>query len=118
MTNAFKEVFSQGYKKVIIIGSDCFSLSSQYINDAFANLENHDFVIGPSEDGGYYLLGMKDMSVDLFSNMEWSVTEVFKKTMNRMSSKTVFFLPCLNDIDTEEDLSKEPELYYRVINGI
>ena len=59
MQNAFSLLFSKGYKKVLIIGSDLYDLEANLVNNAYKNLNEHDVVIGPAEDGGYYLLGMK-----------------------------------------------------------
>ncbi|MEX0288481.1 MAG: TIGR04282 family arsenosugar biosynthesis glycosyltransferase, partial [Flavobacteriaceae bacterium] len=58
MANAFEEGFNSGFKKIVIIGSDMYDLSQEELEEAFSKLENHDFVVGPAEDGGYYLLGM------------------------------------------------------------
>ncbi len=115
MKNAFQLVFERNYKKVIIIGSDCYSLSSETLEKAFYSLQNHDFTIGPSEDGGYYLLGMKKLAPELFSDIEWSNEAVFQKTLDKIGDRSVHILETLNDIDTLEDLKKEPELYNQVI---
>lgn len=115
MSNAFGFAFAQGHSKVIIIGSDCYQLDEGILEDAFSSLDAFEYVIGPSEDGGYYLLGMKSREIDLFSEMEWSVRTVFEKTMDRLQNKRVKILPELNDIDTLEDLKKEDELYQYII---
>ena len=62
MNNAFKKGFEIGYQKIIIIGSDLPDLNSDLIKNAFTKLTLYDYVIGPSEDGGYYLLGMKKLN--------------------------------------------------------
>ena len=59
MQNAFQHIFDLGYKNCVIIGSDLFDLRTSHINEAFNKLEANDVVLGPAEDGGYYLLGMK-----------------------------------------------------------
>jgi rSAM/selenodomain-associated transferase 1 len=66
MQQAFENVFSIGYEKVVIIGSDCYELTSVIINTAFDVLDQHDLVIGPAHDEGYYLLGMKKLHPLLF----------------------------------------------------
>ncbi len=107
MANAFQEVLNGGYKKVVIIGSDCYELTTGLIVEAFEMLESVDIVIGPAKDGGYYLLGMKAPFKDLFSNMEWSVATVFGTTMQRVRNTqcSVEVLTILNDVDTEEDIN-------------
>jgi hypothetical protein len=116
MSNAFDFVFDRGHARVLIIGSDCYQLEEDILEEAFESLVNHDFVIGPSEDGGYYLLGMKCRDIDLFGNMEWSVESVYENTLSRLNGEKVKVLPQLNDIDTLEDLKKEDELYQYILS--
>ncbi len=115
MSNAFEYVFAEGYKKAVIIGSDCFSLKREILEEAFDGLDQNDFVIGPSEDGGYYLLGMTQNHPDIFKNIAWSSEEVLAKTLKKLKGHKVKKLGSLNDIDTLEDLQKEPDLYNMVI---
>jgi rSAM/selenodomain-associated transferase 1 len=106
MSSAFESAFNGGYHKVVIIGSDCFGLSHQHIEKAFQALDEHDGVIGPSKDGGYYLLGMNRNFPQLFNDIEWSTPEVFDKTIEHFRNHGLSFsiLDVLNDIDTIEDL--------------
>jgi rSAM/selenodomain-associated transferase 1/rSAM/selenodomain-associated transferase 2 len=106
MKNAFGKVFSTGADKVIIIGSDIPDLSTEIINKAFAYLDSSDVVIGPSKDGGFYLLGMKKMYAGLFGGIEYSTAKVFSETLARIKELKLScqLLPELQDIDTEEDL--------------
>lgn len=104
MCNAFKSGFQKGYKKIIIIGSDIYDLNSEIIEEAFAELENSDFVIGPAADGGYYLLGMKSISKEIFINKNWGTNTVLKDTLNNLRDKKVKLLQIKNDIDVYEDL--------------
>lgn len=106
MKNSFKRSFIGGYKKVIIIGTDCPGIDKSILTKAFAKLNHFDIVIGPARDGGYYLLGMKRNYPFLFQDIEWSTDVVLKQTMdlcdkNRLS---YFLLPELIDIDEEKDL--------------
>ncbi len=107
MANAFTEVFKTGCSKVIIIGSDCYDLTTDLINEAFLRLEKNDIVIGPAKDGGYYLLGMNAPFKNLFQNIEWSTSTVLKKTIEKIEQNkySVLNLPMLTDIDTEQDIS-------------
>src|SRR5687768_12779189 len=72
MHNAFGTAFASGYEKVVIVGSDCPDLTGELIDEAFDALDHHDVVLGPAEDGGYYLLGIKKMYPDIFQNKTWS----------------------------------------------
>ena len=107
MANAFAHIFEK-HEKVCIIGSDCPTLSPTILQEAFQALENKDCVIGPSTDGGYYLLGIsKNVSdyASLFENMAWSTESVLSETIKRISDKgkSIYFLPELTDIDEEKD---------------
>ncbi|TVQ67296.1 MAG: glycosyltransferase [Balneolaceae bacterium] len=108
MRNAFKTVFEEGYTKAVIIGSDCPYLTSVLIENAFTALEKHTLVVGPALDGGYYLLGMKQLHEELFRDMPWSTRGVLKATLKRAerSGYSVALLPELGDIDTKEDLER------------
>lgn len=107
MKNAFIKAFSRGYQKVVIIGSDCYDLSTEILNNAFEKLNSSDVVLGPATDGGYYLLGMKQLHKSFFTNKEWSTNNVLVDTLIDIKNEklTYALLPTLNDIDTEEDLT-------------
>lgn len=104
MNNAFMDVFNNEYEKVMIVGSDLFDLTPQIIEDAFRQLQTHDIVIGPSEDGGYYLLGMKTLHSGIFQDKEWGSDTVLAETLECCKHLKTAKLPELNDIDTYEDL--------------
>ncbi|MBL4663706.1 MAG: TIGR04282 family arsenosugar biosynthesis glycosyltransferase [Flavobacteriaceae bacterium] len=104
MQYAFEEGFKDGYEQIIIIGSDLFDLSQQDIETAFASLKNNDYVIGPAEDGGYYLLGMKHMKEALFQNKNWGTSSVLKDTLTNLEQESLHLLPQRNDIDYYEDI--------------
>ena len=107
MKAAFATAFEHS-QKAIIIGSDCASLNAEIVADAFAKLDDHDFVIGPAMDGGYYLLGMRSFEPAVFDDMEWSTESVFSDTVKTIEGlgKTYGLLPELSDIDFEEDWEK------------
>jgi len=106
MSVAFQKAFEDGYEKVVIIGSDCADITSRHIKDAFHALNTKDAVIGPSKDGGYYLLGIRKYTPDIFSGISWSTQEVFEQTVSRFEHLGLSYsvLDVLNDIDTIEDL--------------
>lgn len=105
MLHAFDTLFQQGYQKIIIIGTDCFELSSFILLDAFTALDEKEVVIGPSEDGGYYLLGMRQFFPFLFEEKAWSTDSVYSSTVQQLVIQNIRYeiLPILNDIDTEDD---------------
>jgi len=115
MVNAFSELFGLGYKNIIIIGSDLLELNSEDISYAFDTLKCHDIVIGPSKDGGYYLLGMKRIHENIFKNKAWGTKTILKDTLKDLQNNDIELLKELNDIDTFEDLVlyKELEQFYR-----
>ena len=108
MKNAFQQVFEEGVERAVIIGSDCPSLNKKIVKNAFDRLKEKDLVIGPSEDGGYYLLGMNRYYETLFEDIEWSTESVLESTLQKAESNRlkVFQLPILNDIDNLEDLKR------------
>ena len=109
MESAFREAFATGAKKALIIGSDCPDLSGAILQQAFDALDHADFVIGPTPDGGYYLLGMKQLESSVFQEIEWSTETVRSKTLGKIHAAgfTCAELPVLSDVDTEEDLPAE-----------
>lgn len=106
MLNAFKTIKKENATKAIIVGTDLPDISSDILNKSFELLNDSDIVIGPATDGGYYLLGMKKIYKELFSNMPWSSDILFDKTLNVIKELGLeaSILPELSDIDTEEDL--------------
>lgn len=108
MRNAFTTVFSKGYEKVCIIGSDCYELTTALLERAYEELDAADIVIGPAKDGGYYLLGMKGGVKDVFKHIEWSTGKVLQQTIQLIAPKHQYtLLPCLRDVDTLEDVPTE-----------
>ncbi|MDZ7877882.1 MAG: TIGR04282 family arsenosugar biosynthesis glycosyltransferase [Saprospiraceae bacterium] len=106
MSNAFDSILKI-HKNALIIGSDCPTLTTEIMEQALVKLENHDFVVGPSTDGGYYLLGFgqKNLNSFVFENMDWSTDKVLSTTLKRIKQhkKTMYLLPPLTDIDEEKD---------------
>jgi hypothetical protein len=109
MKNAFLEVFSRDYQSAILIGSDSPDLPDWIVGEAFvSHLHNHDVVIGPSPDGGYYLIGFKidALLLQVFDKITWSTPEVFRQTRDMMmkANLRVHALPMWRDMDTLKDL--------------
>ncbi len=107
MSNAIRDTLSAGYKKVIIIGSDSPDLPPEYIQEGFRRLDSSDMVIGPSTDGGYYLIGGR-RELPVFDGIPWSSNKVFEMTLKKVRGHGLIFF-VLNewyDIDTWEDLQR------------
>ena len=92
--------------KVALIGTDCPHLSPATVGDAFASLDQHDLVLGPCPDGGYYLVGMKTACPGIFDDIQWSSEQVLEQTLARADELklAVHLLPELIDIDHLADL--------------
>ena len=104
MYNAFDNGFKKGYEKIIIVGSDLYDLNAETITKAFKKLDQNDNVIGPAEDGGYYLLGMKTLHPSVFKIENWGTETVYEQTILKLNDNSVYVLNKLNDIDYVEDL--------------
>ena len=108
MLNAFKNGFDVGYEKVMIIGSDLYDLTPKIVNNAFEKLNENNVVIGPAEDGGFYLLGLNSLQEDIFKNKEWGTETVRKDTLADLENQKVHILEELNDVDVFEDIEHHP----------
>jgi len=108
MQNAFQDAFANGYEKVLIVGSDLIDLSEEIIEKGFLQLASNDVVIGPAEDGGYYLLGMKSVHPNVFKNKNWGTSSVREETLNDLKDKKVHLLNELNDADVLDDIKEHP----------
>lgn len=108
MENAFTTIFGFGYKKAVLIGTDCPEITPIILENALISLQNYEVVIGPALDGGYYLIGMGKVFPSLFYQIPWSTENVFPITLERINQANVshFTLPVLSDIDAEEDWIK------------
>ena len=104
MQHAFESRFAAGYEKVVIIGSDSPSLPPGYIEQAFA--ASKDLILGPSTDGGYYLIGMTQKFVDVMQGIDWGSERVLEQTLKRVQAQDVSLelLPLWYDVDQREDL--------------
>lgn len=105
MKEAFSQAFIDGSERVVIIGSDCAELDGALIKKAFERLKTNDVVIGPANDGGYYLLGMNDYFPELFDGIEWSTNSVYSQTKARVNQMQLscFELRVLSDVDNAQD---------------
>jgi len=111
MSSAFDWAFEKGYEKVILLGSDLGSLNEKIVLEAETALVENEYVIGPTYDGGYYLIGMKKPSPHLFKEIPWSTEKVLEQTLKTVAPSAFYFLELANDIDEFKDLKAESELF-------
>lgn len=106
MSAAFAKSFDAGAQRVVIIGSDLPTITAQRMAEAFTTLATHDAVIGPTTDGGYYLLGLRSRIPGLFTSMPWSTPDLLRSTLAYLDvhAYTYRLLPEECDIDTGDDL--------------
>ena len=107
MAQAFTEGFKNGFERIVIIGSDMYDLTQKDLKNAFTLLEKHDFVVGPAEDGGYYLLGMTRFEANLFKEKQWGTSSVLKNTLSDLEKNNYVLLQERNDIDLYEEVEKD-----------
>lgn len=108
LSNALRHVLDKGYRYAVVVGSDIPGIKASITANAIKSLRDADLVIGPSTDGGYYLIGLREPRAELFENMPWSTSRVLKETLgkaNRMGL-TMEILEILDDVDTPEDLRR------------
>ncbi|MBL9171592.1 MAG: TIGR04282 family arsenosugar biosynthesis glycosyltransferase [Verrucomicrobiales bacterium] len=105
---AFDDCFQMGAERVVVIGTDTPELSESDVREAFLALRQEDVVVGPSEDGGYWLIGLTDPHPELFDNQDWGTDRVCQETLVRAQVRGLQtrLLRLLPDIDTEEDWNR------------
>jgi rSAM/selenodomain-associated transferase 1 len=108
LSNISHQLFDKGYKKIAIMDSDSPNLPSRFITSSFFYLDSSDIVLGPCEDGGYYLIGLSHDIPEIFADIPWSTSEVVAVTKERANSegKSIKFLEKWYDVDTKDDLAR------------
>jgi len=106
MAGVFKQALGAPYRSVVVIGTDIPGINGPLLTAAVKGLQDHDVVLGPTVDGGYYLIGLRSPVPDLFENMPWSTDQVYARTKQKIQELgfTLKILPTLRDFDTVEDL--------------
>ncbi|QDU98494.1 TIGR04282 family arsenosugar biosynthesis glycosyltransferase [Lignipirellula cremea] len=104
----FDEAFAAGAEQVVLIGSDSPTLPIAYVDAAFEQLHEHPVVLGPSDDGGYYLIGARGATPPIFDQIAWSTAEVWPQTLQHLAAAGMTFgeTPAYYDIDTVADLPR------------
>lgn len=109
MKNSFADVFTQGFQRAVLIGSDSPDLPSKYIEQAFISLQTRDAVLGPTVDGGYYLIGFhtNTFTPSVFEDIPWGNQMVFQETVMKIKQahRSLGLLPIWSDVDTITDLT-------------
>ena len=108
MLNAFNTIFDAGFRNIILVGTDTPEINAELMNEALDHLKNYKCVIGPSDDGGYYLIGLNSSLDNLFDGIEWSTDTVFSNTIAKLEegNHSYFVMEKMIDIDKKEDLQK------------
>jgi hypothetical protein len=109
LTNCFSDLFEMGYERVVIIGGDSPTLPFEILEYAFDALDDDATItIGPTEDGGYYLIGARRLHASLFEGIEWSSSQVFAQTRTQaeQAKLTLIELPEWYDVDEPKDLAR------------
>lgn len=119
MAAAFEEAFRKGARRAVVVGTDVPGLSREVVRDALASLDDHDLVLGPSRDGGYYLLATDRPRPALFQGIAWSTPSVFAATVEwaGVLGLTVRVLETLTDIDSLDDVRAEWERLRPLLAG-
>lgn len=106
MSRAIGDVFALGYRQVLAVGTDVPTLPRSTFGEALALLASHDLVLGPAEDGGYYLIGLRRPAPELFADIPWSSDRVLSLTQQKAAALgwRIALLPVRRDVDTIADL--------------
>jgi uncharacterized protein len=106
MGRSFQSAFTSGVDRALIIGTDCPDLDASLLNQALCELQQHDLVLGPASDGGYYLIGLRRWIPQLFVGIAWSTASVLERTLAIAAelNLSVALLPILSDVDYPADL--------------
>jgi rSAM/selenodomain-associated transferase 1 len=108
MRDYFTSALAAGFQEVLLVGSDSPTLPLERIDQAFAALKNKDVVLGPTQDGGYYLVGAARRVPDIFENMPWSTSHLWRRTVDRLRAGEIGFcsLEPWYDVDDRTTLNR------------
>ena len=108
MQRFFVQRFAAGAERVILIGSDSPTLPGEYLQEAFRLLDEHPVVLGPTDDGGYYLVGLRNLVPPIFQRVTWSSANVWDQTVDHLRDCDTPFavLPAWYDVDDVHDLRR------------
>jgi len=105
LCRAFRDAFASGARRVVVIGSDCPDVAAADIEAAWVALATHDVALGPATDGGYWLIGLRELDEAVFRGIHWSTGSVLEETLAicRRRGLSVHRLRELSDVDAAED---------------
>jgi uncharacterized protein len=105
---SFQDAFDDGFSQVVIVGCDCPGMNVAILDAALEQLRNWDLVLGPANDGGYYLMGLRKPHRELFQNVAWGTGWVLDQTVGiaRSLQLSVILVSALDDVDRPQDLLK------------
>jgi rSAM/selenodomain-associated transferase 1 len=108
MSTYFEAALASGFNKVVLVGSDTPTLPPQRVSEAFAALDDKSVVLGPTEDGGYYLIGLSRPAPEVFQVISWSTSQVYAQTVSQLRKRGIDFcrLPEWYDVDDKADLDR------------
>jgi len=108
LAGSFRDFFDEGFERVLVIGSDNPSVPAAVVEGALRGLDEHDLAIGPTTDGGYYLLGMSRFHPELFEGISWSTDRVYKETLERAREAGLDVLAARewHDVDVIADVNR------------
>ena len=108
LSGAMGRLFAEGLARVVALNADSPTLPAAYLEQAAELLESNDVVLGPAEDGGYYLIGLRRPEPRLFEGIAWSTNQVASQTLARAADLglTVARLPAWYDVDTPAELER------------
>jgi uncharacterized protein len=112
LSNCFMDFFDLGFESVVVIGADSPTLPADYLFEAFDRLaDEDDVVIGPAEDDGYYLVGMRKFRREIFEDIPWGTGGVLSATNDRVrdAGLNLHLLPAWYDVDTPAELARLKE---------
>jgi len=107
MRNAMKDAFDQGATDVLLTGTDFPAMPRAHLLEALTLITKHDALLGPTTDGGYYLIGLRTMRPDVFQDIAWSTASVFAETKKKIAAAglSLGLLPECRDLDRPDDLN-------------
>jgi rSAM/selenodomain-associated transferase 1 len=116
MENAFRKCFVLGHRQAVVIGTDTPWMGAERLRRAFAELKRSDVVLGPAEDGGYYLLGMRRMATAIFRGIPWSTGRVLELTLEAIARARLRkkLLRRDFDLDRPKDLERAAKMLKRM----
>lgn len=106
LARATNEAFARGAERVVVVGTDCPDLGASLARTAFQRLIDHDLTIGPADDGGYYLIGLRAPAPSLFAGVAWGTQTVLAETLARAAQSGLSYAltETLSDVDRPEDV--------------